>query len=43
VNNPIWQTVRCKPTHAKVIRVEGLRLAQGERMGYSDIEVISNK
>ena len=43
VNNPIWQTVRCKPTRAKVIRVEGLRLAQGERMGYSDIEVITEK
>ena len=40
VNNPIWQTVRCQPTRAKIIRIEGLRLAQGERMGYSDIEVI---
>ena len=39
VNNPIWQTVRCKPTKAKVIRMEGLRLAEGERMGYNDIEV----
>ena len=43
VNNPIWQTVRCKPTRAKVIRVEGLRLAQGERMSYSDVEVITEK
>ena len=41
VNNPIWQTVRCKPTRAKVIRVEGLRLAQGERMAYSDVEVLT--
>ncbi len=41
VNNPIWQTVRCKPTRAKVIRFEALRLAQGSRMGYSDVEVIS--
>ena len=41
VNNPIWQTVRCKPTRARVIRVEALRLAQGSRMGYSDVEVIS--
>ena len=41
VNNPIWQTVRCKPTKAKVIRMEGLRLAEGERMGYNDIEVIT--
>lgn len=42
VNNPIWQTVRCKPTRAKVIRVEGLRLAQGDRMGYSDVEVVTS-
>ena len=41
VNNPIWQTVRCKPTRAKVIRVEGLRLAQGERRAFGDIEVIT--
>lgn len=40
VNNPIWQTVRCKPTRAKVIRVEGVRLAQGKRMAYSDVEVV---
>ena len=43
VNNPIWQTVRCKPTRAKVIRVDGLRLAQGDRMGYSDVEVLTEK
>ena len=43
VNNPIWQNLRCKPTRAKVIRVEGLRLAQGERLAYSDIEVITEK
>ena len=43
VNNPIWQTVRCNPTRAKVIRVEGLRLAKGERMGYSDVEVLTEK
>jgi hypothetical protein len=38
-----WQTVRCKPTRAKVIRVDGLRLAQGDRMGYSDVEVLTEK
>jgi alpha-L-fucosidase len=43
VNNPIWQNLRCKPTRAKVIHVEGLRLAQGERLAYSDIEVITEK
>ena len=41
VNNPIWQTVRCKPTRAKIIRVDGLRLAQGERMAFGDIEVVT--
>ena len=41
VNNPIWQTVRCKPTKARIIRVDGLRLAQGERMSYSDLEVMT--
>ena len=40
-NNPIWQTIRCKPTRAITIRLEGLRLVQGERIGYSDIEVIT--
>lgn len=40
VNNPIWQTVRCKPTRATVIRVEGIELAKGERMAFSDIEVV---
>ena len=43
VNNPIWQTLRCKPTRAKVIRVEGLKLAQGERMAYGDVEVLEDK
>ena len=43
VNNPIWQTIRCKPTRAKIIRVEAMRLAQGNRMGYSDVEVITQK
>ena len=43
VNNPIWQTVNCRPTRAKVIRMEGIRLAQGDRMAYSDVEVISDK
>jgi alpha-L-fucosidase len=41
VNNPIWQSISCKPTRAKVIRVEGLRLAEGERMAYGDVEVMT--
>ena len=41
VNNPIWQTVNCQPTRASVIRFESLDLASGERMGYSDIEVVT--
>ncbi len=41
VNNPIWQTVNCQQTKASVIRFEALGMASGERMGYGDIEVVS--
>ena len=40
VNNPIWQTVRCQSTRATVIKVEALRLARGDRMAFSDVEVV---
>ena len=39
VNNPIWQTVKFAPFRAKILRFEADRLAEGERMGYEDIEV----
>lgn len=41
VNNPIWQTIDFPQTKAKILRFEADRLADGERMGYGDIEVIT--
>ncbi|MBR2291010.1 MAG: alpha-L-fucosidase [Prevotella sp.] len=40
VNNPIWQTIKFAPVKAKILRLEADRLAEGERMGYEDLEVI---
>ena len=39
VNNPIWQTIKFPATKALVIKFEADRLAEGERMGYEDIDV----
>lgn len=41
VNNPIWQTVRFSPVKASVLRFEADRLNEGDRMAYSDIEVVT--
>ena len=41
VNNPIWQTIRLTPTKVRMIRFEADRLAAGERLGYGDIEVVT--
>ena len=41
VNNPIWQTIKLKPTKIRMLRFEANRLASGERMGYGDIEVVT--
>ena len=41
VNNPIWQNLRFEPTRAKILRFDALRLAEGERMAYNDIEIIT--
>lgn len=41
VNNPIWQTIKLAPTKVRMLRFEADRLASGERMGYGDIEVIT--
>ena len=43
VNNPIWQTIKFAPTKAKVLRLDADRLAEGERMGYEDVEVIRSE
>ena len=41
VNNPIWQTIKLKPTKVRMLRFEADRLASGDRMGYGDIEVVT--
>ncbi len=43
VNNPIWQTVNFPPVQAKILRLDAERLAEGERMAFDDIEVVTNK
>ena len=40
VNNPIWQTIKFAPVKAKILRLEADRLAEGERMGYGDLEIV---
>ena len=40
VNNPIWQTIKFPPVKAKILRLDADRLAEGERMAFSDIEVV---
>ena len=39
VNNPIWQTITFPATKARILKLDADRLAEGERMRYSDIEV----
>ena len=39
VNNPIWQTIKFPETKVRILRFDADRLAEGERMGYGDIEV----
>ena len=41
VNNPIWQTIKFPATKAKILRFEANRLSSGERMGYGDVEVVT--
>ena len=41
VNNPIWQTIKLNPTKVRMLKLDADRLASGERMGYGDIEVIT--
>ena len=43
VNNPIWQTVSFPPVRARILRFDADRLASGNRMGYGDIEVVTEK
>ena len=41
VNNPIWQTIKLKPTKIRMLKFDADLLASGERMGYGDIEVVT--
>ncbi|MBQ0020099.1 MAG: alpha-L-fucosidase [Bacteroidales bacterium] len=41
VNNPIWQTVQCQPTKVRLLRLDCDRITSGQRILYSDIEVIA--
>ena len=43
VNNPVWQTVSFPPVRARILRFDADRLASGNRMGYGDIEVVTEK
>lgn len=39
VNNPIWQTINFPATKACIIKFDADRLAEGERMGYDDLDI----
>ena len=40
VNNPIWQDITFPATKVRMLRLEANRLADGDRMGYDDVEVL---
>ena len=41
VNNPIWQTIKFPPVKARILRFDADRIAEGDRMSFSDIEVVT--
>ena len=41
VNNPIWQTINFEPVEATMLRLEAVTLSSGERVAYSDIEIVT--
>lgn len=41
VNNPIWQTIKLNPAKVRILKLDADRLVSGERIGYGDIEVIT--
>ncbi|MBQ1759751.1 MAG: alpha-L-fucosidase [Prevotella sp.] len=41
VNNPIWQTIKFSTTKARILKLDADRLAEGERMAFDDIEVVT--
>lgn len=40
VNNPIWQPIALGGKEAKIIKLEALKLAEGNRIAYDDIEIL---
>ena len=43
VNNPIWQNLTFPATKVRMLKFDADRLASGERMGYDDIEVVTDE
>ncbi|MBR6939094.1 MAG: alpha-L-fucosidase [Prevotella sp.] len=41
MNNPIWQTIKFPTTKARILKLDADRLAEGERMAFDDIEVVT--
>ena len=41
VNNPIWQNLTFPATKVRMLKFDADRLADGERMGYDDVEVVT--
>ena len=41
VNNPIWQNLTFPATKVRMLKFDADRLADGERMGYDDLEVVT--
>lgn len=39
VNNPIWQTIKFPAMKARIIKFDADRMAEGDHMGYGDIDV----
>ncbi len=43
VNNPIWQTLTFPPAKVRMLKFDADRLADGDRMGYEDVEVVTGE
>ncbi len=43
VNNPIWQTFSFPPAKVRMLKFDADRLADGDRMGYEDVEVVTGE
>ena len=43
VNNPVWQTIKFSPIKARILRFQAEHLAEGTRMAYDDVEVVTQQ